>query len=73
MELRVSDGVVLVYTYAVVVSGWLLVTRFGFQDRLTLLALSAVIAIGWTVYFRFGVAPKLSSPTGDDSEEEPGG
>lgn len=69
MQPTVSDGIVLVYNYAVVLSGWVLVTQVGIQDRLTLLVVSAAIAVGWTIYFRVGMTPKLAARIGDGSEE----
>lgn len=60
MQPTVEDAVVLVYNYAVVVSGWVLVTRFGFQSRTTLLALSLAVAVAWTVYFRTSMRPRFT-------------
>lgn len=60
MRPRVRDGIVLIYNYAVVLSGWVLVTRFGISDQNALLGFSVVIALGWTLYFRFGMESRLA-------------
>lgn len=64
MRPTARDGIVLIYNYAVVLSGWVLVTRFGVTDRGDLLVLSAVIAIVWTIYFRFGMTSRLADHGG---------
>lgn len=69
MRPTVSDGIMLLYNYAVLLSGWVLVTHLGVRDRPTLLGLSAVIAVGWTVYFRFGMQPRLADRIRDETDE----
>lgn len=59
MQVTSADGIVFIYNYAVVLSGWILVTRFGIEDRAVLLGISALIALAWTVYFRFGMKSRL--------------
>jgi hypothetical protein len=72
MNLRptASDGIVLLYNYAVVLSGGWVAMRLGIQDNVQLLTFALLLVVGWTVYFRIGMAPRLSRlADGEDAEE----
>lgn len=59
MELTVRDAIVLVYNYAVVLSGWVLVTQLGIEERIPLLGISILVALAWTIYFRLDMQPRF--------------
>ena len=49
------DGMMLLYNFAVVLSGGYAVLTFGIPDRVTLFAFALVFSIFWTVYFKFAM------------------
>lgn len=71
-----SDGIVLIYNYAVVLSGGWMVSQLdlasgllGLEGKWLLLVLAIPLAIGWTVYFRFGMASRLLERMAHEREE----
>lgn len=59
MRLSFEDGWLLLYHYAVVMTGAYAVRTFGLEDQRVLLLAGLLLAVAWTGYFRFRAGPKL--------------
>lgn len=66
MELTSTDLSVLVYNYAVVLSGGYATMRLGIDDRWMLFGLLFVFALFWTAYFRLDMVARIRDA--DDEE-----
>lgn len=59
MRPTLSDGVILVYNVAVLLSAGYMTVQLDIRNRWALLGLALVFGIFWTVYFRISVLPRL--------------
>ena len=59
MDVTKHDGAMLVYNFAVVLSGGLLVQVGGLTDRTGMSAVAFAVALLWTVYFRFAMVDRF--------------
>lgn len=67
MRITVSDWVVFLYNFGVVLSGGYVVMTFNIDDRVILFGLMFVFAFFWTVYFKFYMRSRLET-IGDRGE-----
>lgn len=75
MRPTLSDGIVLMYNVAVLLSAGYMTVQFGIDDRMVLLGIAVVFGLFWTVYFRIAVLPRLleHADLPVDEEEEVAG
>lgn len=66
MELTKFDGALLVYNYAVILSGGAIVLSLNVQNRAGLLAIGLLIAVFWTGYFKFGMIQRIPGQQGEE-------
>ncbi|WP_440767030.1 hypothetical protein [Natronorubrum sp. DTA7] len=59
MELTTFDGALLVYNYAVILSGGAIVLSLDVQSRTGLLVIGLLVAVFWTGYFKFVMIQRL--------------
>lgn len=70
MELSVTDMGLLVYNYAVILSGGVATMQLGIDDRMTLVVLLLPFALFWSGYFRLRMVPRLVDKYGSDDEAQ---
>lgn len=59
MELTQFDAAMLVYNYAVVLSGGAIVLSLDVRSRTGLLAVGLAVAVFWTAYFHLGMLERV--------------
>lgn len=67
MQPTALDGIILIYNFAVVLSGAYAAIYFGIQEQGVMFGTAFVIAIVWTVYFRYGMLHRIT-PRVDPSQ-----
>ncbi|MFC4988001.1 hypothetical protein [Saliphagus infecundisoli] len=72
MRPTLSDGVMLMYNVAVLLSAGYMTVQFGIEDRVVLLGIAVVFGLFWTVYFRIAVLPRLLENADLPADEEEG-
>ena len=70
MDVTITDFSVLLYNFAVVLSGGFAVMQIGVDDRAFLLVLAFVFAVFWSIYFRLRMMPRLVPDESDDEDDE---
>lgn len=70
MDVTIKDFSVLLYNFAVVLSGGFAVMQIGIDDRAFLLVLSFIFAVFWSVYFRLRMMPRLTADESEDEDDE---
>ena len=71
MAVTKHDGIMLMYNYAVVLTGGFAVLELGVNTREALFIITLIFSIVWTVYFRFGMIPKFVDHPRFAPEDEP--
>lgn len=69
MRPTLTDGIMLMYNVAVLLSAGYMTAQLGIEDRWLLLGLAVVFGVFWTVYFRISVLPRLLEEAGLPAEE----
>ena len=73
MDITKHDGIMLLYNFAVVVTGGYAVLTMDIGDRWTMFAFAFVFAIIWTIYFKFAMLRRLADHprfARDEGEDE---
>ena len=67
MDVEASDGALLIYNYAVVLSGGAIVTSLNVSSQTGLLVVGLAVSVFWTVYFKIGMLPRIQ-PESDSTK-----
>lgn len=73
MNVTKHDWIMLMYNFAVALTGGYAVLTMGITDRWALFGMTFVFGIIWTIYFKYAMLHRFTDHprfAGDDDEEE---